>query len=246
MREFRVPMGLLPAYAVAGTACAGTGLFAWAAMAPSAQLFGPTLRRTGSASKLALTFDDGPNPLITPVLLDLLDRHRAKATFFLIGRHVRAHPKLAKEIVERGHAVGNHTETHPSLTFLSRGRIGEELDRCDEAILATTGRRIAWMRPPYGFRGPQLNAVVRRRDHAVAMWSAMAYDWKPQPAETVIRNLRRVEGGDIVLLHDADHREPQGDRRHTVAALEYWLPRWNDAGLRMVSLDELQTEKRAA
>ena len=71
------------------------------------------------------------------------------------------------------------------------------------------------------------------------MWSAMAYDWKPQPAERVIKRLRGARGGDIVLLHDADHRQPQSDRSHTVAALEYWLPRWNDSGIRFVSVDEV-------
>jgi peptidoglycan/xylan/chitin deacetylase (PgdA/CDA1 family) len=240
-------MDILPVYGAAGGVCAAAGIFAWAAMAPSAQLFGPTLRHTGNVSTLALTFDDGPNPIITPGLLDLLEQHKARATFFLLGKHTRAFPGLAKEIVARGHAVGNHTDMHPKLTFLSPRRIGEELQRCEEAIAAATGRNSGWMRPPYGFRGPQLDGVVRRLGSAgVAMWSAMAYDWKPQPAERVIERLRRVQGGDIVLLHDADHRDPQGDRRHTVVALEYWLPRWKDAGLKMVSLDELETQSQAA
>src|ERR1700730_3987954 len=105
---------------VSGGACAAGEIFAWAAAAPSAQLFGPTIRHTGDASSIALTFDDGPNPAITPALLDLLDGHNARATFFLIGRHVRASPGLAREIAKRGHTVGNHTDTHPALTFLSR------------------------------------------------------------------------------------------------------------------------------
>jgi peptidoglycan/xylan/chitin deacetylase (PgdA/CDA1 family) len=71
------------------------------------------------------------------------------------------------------------------------------------------------------------------------MWSASAQDWRPQPAASVIRRLRRATGGDIVLLHDGDHRVPNGDRRHTVDALEYWLPRWQDAGFRLMTLDEI-------
>jgi len=245
--RIQIVMDIPSAYTLTGGACAAAGIFAWAAMAPSAQLFGPTLRHTGNASTLALTFDDGPNPAVTPALLDLLDRYKAKTTFFLIGKHTRAYPSLAKEIADRGHAIGNHTETHPSLTFLAARRVAEELKRCDEAIVSATGRKADWMRPPYGFRGPQLNGVVRRLGMAgVAMWSAMAYDWKPQPADRVIQRLRRAQGGDIVLLHDADHREPQGDRRHTVVALEHWLPRWSEAGLRMVSLDELNPKPAAA
>jgi peptidoglycan/xylan/chitin deacetylase (PgdA/CDA1 family) len=240
-------MEMLPMYAAAGGVCAAGGIFAWAAMVPSAQLFGATLRHTDDPATIALTFDDGPNPAVTPALLDLLERYNARATFFLIGKHARAFPGLAKEISERGHTVGNHTETHPKLTFLSPRRIQEELGRCDEALETATGKAIRWMRPPYGFRGPQLDGVVRGRGGAgVVMWSAMAYDWKPQPAGRVIKRLRGVRGGDIVLLHDADHREPQGDRRHTIAALEYWLPRWKDAGWRFLSVDELAGSRPAA
>jgi len=240
-------MDTLPVYFAAGGLCAAGGIFTWAAVAPSAQLFGPTVRRTGDASSMALTFDDGPNPAITPGLLDLLDRYRAKATFFVVGKHVRTFPALAKEIAGRGHAIGNHTETHPNLIFCSPGKIAGELDRCNEAIAAATGKKPRWMRPPYGYRGPQLHSVVRRHGGAgVVMWSVTARDWNIQPAEELIQRLRRAQGGDIVLLHDGDHRVPEGDRRHTVAALEHWLPRWRDAGIRFVSLDEMAKKEQAA
>ena len=240
-------MELLPIYVASGGVCAAGGVFAWAAMAPSAQLFGATLRHTGDPQTMALTFDDGPNPAVTPGLLELLERYNARATFFLTGRHARAFPGLAKEIAERGHTAGNHTETHPKLTFLSPRRIAEELDHCDEAITSATGKAIRWMRPPYGFRGPQLDGVVRARGGAgVVMWSAMAHDWKPQPAERVIKRLRGARGGDIVLLHDADHRQRQSDRSHTVAALEYWLPRWKDAAIRFVNVDEMAGNRLTA
>jgi peptidoglycan/xylan/chitin deacetylase (PgdA/CDA1 family) len=232
-------MDMLPVLLAAGAASAAAATFAWGATSASAQLFGRTIRRTGDASTMALTFDDGPNPAATPQLLELLDRHRAQATFFLIGKHVRAFPSLAKEIAERGHTVGNHTETHPKLTFLSTHSIDQELDRCDAAIEAATGRIPRWMRPPFGFRGPQLDAVVRRHGGSgVVMWSAMARDWNPQPAARVIERLRRARGSDIVLLHDADHRALEGDRGHTLTAVEYWLPRWQDRGIRFVNLDE--------
>jgi len=217
----------------------GAAIGAWGAVHPQSQFFGPTLRMMHDSSAIALTFDDGPNPAATPALLDLLDAHGARATFFLIGRHVRAFPAVAREIAARGHAVGNHTETHPSLIFLSRAKLREELNRCREAILsAVGGAELRWMRPPFGFRGPQLDAVVRQLGYSgVAMWSKWAWDWKPQPAERVIHRLRRVTGGDIVLLHDGDHRLLEGDRRHTIVALAHWLPRWKDAGMRFVTLD---------
>jgi len=223
-----------------GVACAAAGTLAWAAAAPSSQLFGPTIRHTGDPSTIALTFDDGPNPAVTPSLLKLLAHHSVRSTFFLIGAHVEKARDLAKEIAVQGHTVGNHTQTHPSLIFHSASYISGEIRRCDDAIEAATGKKPRWMRPPFGFRSPLLSGIVRQRDGAgVVMWSALAHDWKPQEPEPVIRRLRRVRGGDIVLLHDGDHRILEGDRRHTVAALEYWLPRWKDAGLRFVTLDEI-------
>src|ERR1700689_2192270 len=190
----------IPALCVAGGALAASGTYAWGSVAPLSQLFGPTIRRTGDTSTIALTFDDGPNPAITPPLLDLLDRHGVKATFFLIGAWVREAPSLANDIAARGHAVGNHTHTHPSLALRSGRRIANELDLCDGAIESATAQKARWMRPPFGFRSPLLDGIVRRRGGAgVVMWSAWARDWKPQPAEPVIDRLRRARGGDIVL-----------------------------------------------
>lgn len=233
-------MEMLPALAAVGGVCAAAGVFSWGAVAPSSQLFGPTVRHTGDQATIALTFDDDPNPALTPSLLELLDRHAVKATFFLIGKWVSSTPTLAAEISAAGHTIGNHTHTHPGLALCSPARILSELDRCDEAIETATGKKPRSMRPPYGFRGPQLAPVVRERGGAaVVMWSAMARDWKPQAAETVIERLRRVRGGDIVLLHDGDPHVANADRRHTALALEYWIPRWKDAGMRFATVDEL-------
>ncbi|HEU5410015.1 MAG TPA: polysaccharide deacetylase family protein [Candidatus Acidoferrales bacterium] len=220
----------------------GAAVATWGAVYPGAQIFGPSLRTTGDLNAIALTFDDGPNPAATPALLELLERNRAKASFFVMGAHVRAFPQIAREIALRGHTIGNHTETHPNVTFLSAKILHDELIRCDEAIHLATGLPTRWMRPPFGFRGPQLDGVVRRMGYAgVAMWSRWMWDWKPQPAQNVIRRLRRAGGGDIVLLHDGDHRNPRGERQHTVKALEYWLPRWKNAGLRFVTVDEVES-----
>jgi peptidoglycan/xylan/chitin deacetylase (PgdA/CDA1 family) len=213
------------------------GICAWSACHPSSQVFGPTRRRTQRDRTLALTFDDGPNPAVTPLLLDLLDRYDARATFFLIGRHVRACPELAAEIARRGHSLGNHTDTHPNLLWLSRAQVVDELGRCAASILQATGQRTALMRPPYGYRGPQVHAAARHAGLDLPiMWSKSARDWTPQPIEQLIRRLQAVQTGDIVLLHDGFHRALGGDRRQTVHALEHWLPRWKAQGLDLVSL----------
>jgi peptidoglycan/xylan/chitin deacetylase (PgdA/CDA1 family) len=248
VRKFRVEMDSAQILLAGGGGAAVAGAFAWAAVAPSSQIFGSTVRHTGDASAVALTFDDGPNPAATPPVLDLLARYDAHATFFQIGGRVRAFPVLAKEVARQGHSLGNHTETHPRLTFASPGRIRHELTRCDEALAAAAGQAIHWVRPPYGYRGPQLDPAIRawNPNARVVMWSRSARDWKASSPERIIRRLHGVRGGDIVLLHDGDHRTPEGDRRHTVAALAYWLPRWKDAGMRFVSMDEAAQAASAA
>jgi peptidoglycan-N-acetylglucosamine deacetylase len=223
-----------------GLVLGGAAVAAWGAVYPGAQVFGRTLRITGDRSTLALTFDDGPNPAVTPGLLDLLERHGARATFFLVGRHVRAFPELTREIAARGHVIGNHTDTHPNLIFMSATKLQKELLRCHDAIETVARYRTRWMRPPFGFRGPGLDGVVRQMGYSgVAMWSKLTRDWQPQAAEPVIRRLHRVGGGDIVLMHDGDHRLAEGDRQHTIAALAHWLPRWKDAGIKFVAVDEV-------
>ena len=259
----RVNAGIL-ALSAAG-ACAGVA--AWAAVAPSSQLFGPTLRHTKDASQIALTFDDGPNPACTPELLKLLERYRAPASFFLVGRAARACPNLVREIADRGHDIGNHTETHANLTWLPAWRIADELEACQDSILRGLGfeRGAApiLMRPPFGYRGPQLWSAIHRAGlRAVAMWSLTCHDWKPQPVDRLIQRLGRVvirnqqaaaegeparrvndkrkaAGGEIIVLHDGDARELLADRGHVVAALEYWLPRWRDAGFEFVTMNPL-------
>lgn len=223
----------------AAVAAAGAGVAAFGAMHPAAQIFGPTVRRGGRRGAIALTFDDGPNPAVTPALLDLLDRECSRATFFLIGRFVRECPTLAREISKRGHLLGNHTDSHPDLIWLSRRKIGEELERCQQAIDSATGSTPEWMRPPYGFRGPQLGGVLRRMGlRGPVMWTVSARDWVPQPPARLERRLQPVSGGDIVLLHDGDYRHLGGDRHQTLRALAHWLPRWRDAGIECVTLDQ--------
>jgi peptidoglycan/xylan/chitin deacetylase (PgdA/CDA1 family) len=219
---------------------AGAGAAAWGAVAPRSQLFGSTIRRTGRPNTVALTFDDGPNPALTPRLLRLLDEHHVRATFFLIGRYVRECPALVQEIAACGHTIGNHTDTHPSIFWMTPSKIADELARCQDAIEKACGQRPVWMRPPFGFRGPQLFPVVRRAAfHGVVMWSRGARDWKPQPVKEIVNRLRRIRGGDIVLLHDGDYRRQRGERSITLAGLEHWLPLWNSAGLDFVSLDDI-------
>jgi peptidoglycan/xylan/chitin deacetylase (PgdA/CDA1 family) len=228
---------------VPAVAMTAAGIAIWGAAVPSAQLYGPTLRHTSSAKTIALTFDDGPNPCVTPRLLDLFERYSVRATFFVIGRFARACPDIVRETVARGHIVGNHTENHPQLTFLSRTHIREELARCQDAIAtATRMDPPKWMRPPGGRRSPILNSEVHRlRLRGVVMWSLSSRDWKSQPLPQLVDRLalasrRCGSQGDIVLCHDGKPRALGADRHNTVTALEHWLPRWRDAGFKFVTV----------
>jgi peptidoglycan/xylan/chitin deacetylase (PgdA/CDA1 family) len=236
-------LNLLPEIA-SGGAAAVAGIAAWGAVAPSSELFGPTVRHTASSRKIALTFDDGPNPAVTPRRLELFDRYSVRATFFLIGKFARACPELVKEISARGHLIGNHSDTHANLFFRSRAGIRDELARCQDAIAAATrAEPPLWMRPPYGYRSPLLRGEIQRAGmQGVVMWSKICWDWKPQPPERLIERLSRVARpdqphGDIVVMHDGDHRALGGDRHHVAAALEHWLPRWRDAGMEFVTME---------
>jgi peptidoglycan-N-acetylglucosamine deacetylase len=240
-----------PAAIAAGLA----GAAALGAVHPQSQLFGPTVCRTNWPNKLAITFDDGPNPAITPKLLDLLAKHKAHATFFVIGKFVRECPDLTREILAREHALGNHTDTHPNLFLCGHEKTSEELRRCTEAIHQAAGIAPHWFRPPFGFRSPWLNGIVKRQGMRTVMWTLIPGDWRVKPVEWLVNRMNPIAEharkklppgtgygggmtGDILCLHDGNHRHLNGERAHTVAALEYWLPRWSDLGLEFVTMDE--------
>ena len=153
---------------------------------------------------VALTFDDGPHPELTPKLLDTLRHHGVRATFYVIGRSVETYPEIARRIVSEGHEIANHTWSHPALPSLSAARLNQEIEKTTAVIQRVTGRRPTNMRPPYG----AINERVRQamiRDHGldVIMWSCDPLDWK-RPGASVVAQ-RMVDGaapGGILLAHD--------------------------------------------
>ena len=187
------------------------GVAAYGAAFPRAQLFGPTVCRTNSPRKLAITFDDGPNPAMTPKLLDLLDRYQAKATFFLIGRFVRECPDLVKETAARGHALGNHTESHRNLFKLSPAQITVELRLCHNAIANTLGAPAKGFRPPYGFRNPWVIPTAQSLGCRTAMWTLIPGDWLERPAEWLIRRMQPIAARAQRKLRTVS-KEPSGRR----------------------------------
>ncbi|TCO34013.1 peptidoglycan/xylan/chitin deacetylase (PgdA/CDA1 family) [Kribbella steppae] len=164
---------------------------------------------------VVLTFDDGPDPVYTPLILDVLAKYDAKATFFEVGRNVVKHPALTKRIHAAGHSVQNHTWTHADLRPLSAASFRQQISSTDQAIRAQTGGTPACLRPPYG----AMNSTVTKRAKALGkdlvVWDIDSRDWtKPGTAAIVRRVLAGVHNGSVILMHDGG-----GNRSQTVAAL---------------------------
>lgn len=162
---------------------------------------------------VALTFDDGPDPAATPPLLDLLRERGAAATFFLVGERARAHPDLVRRIVAEGHAVGNHSDRHSPLTnFWLSGRLRQDLTACQETLTELTGAAPVYFRPPVGLANHATHPVAEALGLAVVGWRVRGLDTRGRaPASVVASILRRVRGGDVVLLHDGG-RAPESVR----------------------------------
>lgn len=233
--------------ALGGGAALLAGASAWMgynAMAPRSQLFGKTFVRGPNPKQLALTFDDGPNDPYTLRLLDVLARHNVHATFFLIGKFVRQRPDIVRQISSAGHAIGNHTFTHPNLIFTGSKRIAAELEDCENALsdagtgVGVNSARI--FRPPFGARRPQVLRIARMQGFLPIMWSVTCYDWKQTTAERIVAHaVRQIRGGDVILLHDGWHREMGADRSATVAATELLIARYRDQGFEFVRIPEM-------
>src|SRR5258708_25642072 len=168
---------------IPATAALSVGAVAYGAVYPRSQIFGKTICRTSGARKLAITFDGGANAAITAKLLDLLDQFQAKASFLLIGRFVRECPDLAREIQARGHLLGNHTETHPNLFWLSPSAVRDEMQKCQDALQSATGAPAKYFRPPYGMRNPWVVSAARELGMQTVMWTLIPGDWRGRPVE---------------------------------------------------------------
>lgn len=161
-------------------------------------------RARGAGRRVALTFDDGPDPQRTPAVLDLLARQGVRATFFVVGARAEAHPELVRRMAAEGHVVGNHSYTHSwRFPLRSLGRTMEELRRTGEVLQRITGLRPRLFRPPFGVTNPTIARAVRRLGLDPVGWSIRSLDTMGQSPERVAaRILRRLHPGAVILLHD--------------------------------------------
>lgn len=180
----------------------------------------------------ALTFDDGPQPRYTREVLDILKRNHIRATFFLIGRMVKEFPKIAREVADAGHVVGNHSWSHPSKP---KDPVSEFV-RTDAELVRVLGRRPDLFRPPYGLLHNGLAQTAQKRGDAVILWNSVGADWsKKSTSDSITRAvLGLARPGGIALLHDGG-----GNRSNTVAALPRIISSLRGQGYRFVTIPQL-------
>lgn len=183
-----------------------SAVFVIGTVVPRCAWFGPLISSlpAGSAG-VCLTLDDGPDPVHTPVLLNLLDQHQAKAVFFLIGDRAARHPELVREIVRRGHLIGNHSQTHPAALFwaLSPWQMWAEMASCQQTLTQITGTAPQWFRPPVGHHNLFVAAPLRALGLRMMMWNCRGYDAVEKNAAVALRRIEKgLTPGAIILLHD--------------------------------------------
>lgn len=191
---------------------AGAGLW------PRSQWLGPNWTRlpprSGATARVAITIDDGPDPDVTPQVLSQLAEHRAQATFFCVGDRVARFADLAREIVDRGHAIENHTQRHRhTFSVMGPRGIGSEIARAQDNIFRATGSIPRFFRPPAGLRNPFLDPILARMQLRLASWTRRGFDTVNANADAVYQRLvHPLQDGDILLLHDGNAARSRSGR----------------------------------
>lgn len=217
------------------------GLAGYQSMSPTGQWYGRTFTGLPKGSKkLALTYDDGPNDPHTMRLLEVLERHQVRATFFMIGQFVRQRPEIARAVASAGHVIGNHTFTHPNLIFSSLRQTRAELEQCERILSDVVGEHSRLFRPPFGGRRRGTLRIARSLGLEPVMWNVTGWDWKTTLPEYVERRVSaQIRGGDVILLHDGGHRRIGADRAHTVEATDRIINRYKAQGYEFVTVPEM-------
>jgi peptidoglycan/xylan/chitin deacetylase (PgdA/CDA1 family) len=212
--------------------------FWWGTLKADSRLFSPVLRRLPTRERQVwLTIDDGPSA-DTAAMLDLLDRHQARATFFVVGDRAQQRPEVVREIGRRGHAIGNHSQTHPQAWFWALGpaQMRAQIAQQQAALAAITGTAPRWFRAVVGMANPFVSAPLREHGLARVAWSARGYDALAADPQAVVARIERdLAPGAIVLLHEGS--------RHgrNVEALTLLLQRLDALGFRTVLPEELES-----
>lgn len=215
-----------------------------AGLLPRTSLLGPNLTHLPAAAitrrEVALTIDDGPDPAVTPGVLDLLDAAEAKASFFCIGRRARENPALCREIVARGHRVENHGDAHSNaFSLFGPGRMHADISAAQATLSDITGQAPLFFRPTAGLRNPFLQPVLARLDLRLSSWTHRAFDTREGRTPVVLRRLtHRLVAGDILLMHDGNAASTPEGHAVILATLPRLLQTFAQYGLKPVTLKD--------
>ncbi len=191
-----------------------------------------------NSMKIAITFDDGPHPSLTPRILEILERYGVKATFFMVGVNVVNYPEVAKAVIDAGHEVGNHTFSHLTVAGVGERTLQAEVERCEDALEELCEYRPQVFRPPQGALDPCVTQYAKEADYSVVLWSLDTKDWEVKDAQRIAHTvLSQVRAGDIILLHDYIGRKSK-----TPEALEVLLPELLAHGFEPVTVRELLSD----
>ncbi len=203
---------------------------------------GTTYRVKTNQKKIALTFDDGPSPEWTPCILDELKKAGIKATFFMIGHHVKKYPEIARRVAEEGHQIGNHGYAHSVILYYTAAEIEEEIKYTEQVIREITGQTTRVFRPPKAWLKKSIKEKIKSMGYEVMLWSLNSKDWVTFNHRYIVKYvMRRVRNGDILLFHDSGNVfSPEGaDRSQTVSAIGLLAKNLKAQGFQCVTVDEL-------
>jgi peptidoglycan-N-acetylglucosamine deacetylase len=233
----------LPLTWAAGAIVANHALLTAAGLWPRSTMLGSNMLRLSQAAheanQIAITIDDGPNPEVTPAVLDILDSSNAKASFFCIGRLVELHPYLAQEIIRRGHSIENHSYGHRHhFSLMGMKSLRQEIVRTQEIISQTTGYMPTYFRAPAGLRSPLLDPVLQSLNLKLVSWTRRGFDTMTNDSNKILHRLQSgLAAGDILLLHDGNCARTVKDEPVVIDVLSKLLEKLNVIGLKPVSLN---------
>lgn len=196
------------------------------------EYFYPAIYKNASQDVI-LTFDDGPDPVYTAQVLDILRKHEIKALFFVIGKKAMEHPELIRRMIDEGHEIGNHTQNHPIFfAMYSRKKIAAEIDEAAKNLAELTQKEIRLFRPPIGYMNPSIASQLKKRKLNVLGWNVRSYDSFKNEEQLLTRLIRLTKKGSIVLMHD--------NLAHTSAVLEAYIQRAQSNGIIFAKQEQLK------
>ena len=207
---------------------------------------GTVFRVRKAGKKVALTFDDGPSEIWTPLILDALKKAGIKATFFMIGAHVKKFPEIARRVAQEGHTVGNHGYAHSVLLYYTDEELEEEIKYTELVIQDTTGQSTKYFRPPKAWLRGGEKRKIQGMGYDVVLWSINPKDWVPFHHRCMVNFISwKVGGGDIILFHDsgAVFKAEGGDRMQTVFAIPLLAEKLRAKGFEFVTIEQLIHEQ---